>query len=280
MDTVKAFAWLLFMLQIMSCSLAYEFQVGGKDGWILNPHESYSQWSGRNRFQVHDKLVFKYKKEEDSVLVVSKEDYDKCNVSNPIKKFDDGNSVFEFDKTGPFFFISGASGKCNQGQKLSVIVLSLKTKKPSTSPAPSPTSSVPSPPPSSSSSPPPPPSSSSSPPSQSPSSAASSPSSSPSSAASSPSSSSSPEASPTPSISISPSATTGSPVSSQSPSPSSGASSGVPSSLSPGQSSGATNAASSPGSSPAGPQSPAPALAATWMSFGWVTLVFCGLFLG
>ncbi|KAH7651374.1 Cupredoxins domain-containing protein [Dioscorea alata] len=267
MDTVKAFAWLLFMLQIMSCSLAYEFQVGGKDGWVLNPHESYSQWSGRNRFQVHDKLVFKYKKEEDSVLVVSKEDYDKCNVSNPIKKFDDGNSVFEFDKTGPFFFISGASGKCNQNQKLSVIVLSLKTKKPSTSPAPSPTSSVSSPPPSSSSSP-----------SLSPSSAASSPSSSPSSAASSPSSS--PEVSPTPSISISPSATTGSPVSSQSPSPSSETSSGVPSSLSPGQSSGSTNADSSPGSSPAGPQSPAPSLAATWMSFGWVTLVFCGLFLG
>ncbi|KAM0938326.1 putative Phytocyanin domain, cupredoxin [Dioscorea sansibarensis] len=269
MDTVKAFAWVLFMLQIMSCSLAYEFNVGGKDGWVLNPHESYTQWSGRNRFQVHDKLVFKYKKGEDSVLVVSKEDYDKCNESNPIKKFDDGNSVFEFDKTGPFFFISGAPGKCNQGQKLNVIVLSLKTKKPSTSPAPSPTSSVSSQPPSSPSSSPSP-SSSSSPPS--------SPSPSPSSAASSPLSS--PEASPTPSISISPSATMGSPASSQSPSPSSGASSGVPSSLSPGQSSGATNAASSPGSSPAGPQSPAPALAATWMSFGWVILVFCGLFLG
>ncbi|KAJ0986437.1 hypothetical protein J5N97_004793 [Dioscorea zingiberensis] len=275
MGADKAFARLLLMagllMSTISCSQAYDFYVGGKDGWVLNPRESFSQWSGRNRFQVHDKLVFKYKVGEDSVLLVSKEDYDKCNVSNPIKKFDDGNTVFEFDRTGPFYFISGAPGKCNQGQKLSLVVLALKTKKVTTSPAPSPTSSSPSTSTSPSSSASPASSSSSSPSaSPTPSSQTSSPSASPTPSASSPSAS--PESSPISSPSMSPSPTMGSPVSSPS--------SGIPSSLSPGQSNEPTNVGSSPGTSPTSPQSAGPALAATWKSFGLVTLLLGGLFLG
>ncbi|KAJ0971446.1 hypothetical protein J5N97_019405 [Dioscorea zingiberensis] len=118
---VIVFGVLLVMgLMMMSSSMAYDFYVGGRDGWVQNPKENYNNWAGRNRFSVNDKLVFKYKKGEDSVLVVNKIDYDACNVSNPIKKMDDGDSVFVFDRSGPFFFISGAPGKCGNGQKLIV----------------------------------------------------------------------------------------------------------------------------------------------------------------
>ena len=40
----------------LSVSHAYTFYAGGKDGWVLNPSESYENWSHRNRFQVNDVL--------------------------------------------------------------------------------------------------------------------------------------------------------------------------------------------------------------------------------
>lgn len=64
---------------------------------------------------------FKYQK--DSVLVVSSADYLKCNTSNPISKFEDGNTIFEFDRSGFFYFISGQPDHCKSGQKLIIRVM-------------------------------------------------------------------------------------------------------------------------------------------------------------
>ena len=43
-------------------------------------------------------IVFNYKKDSDTVLVVNNDDYEKCNKKNPIKKFEDGDSEFQFDR--------------------------------------------------------------------------------------------------------------------------------------------------------------------------------------
>ncbi|KAH6835543.1 early nodulin-like protein 1 [Perilla frutescens var. hirtella] len=159
----------LLFLALFSCvahsSYSYQFVVGGKNGWVVNPSENYNQWSGRMRFQVNDTLLFKYKSGTDSVLVVNKDDYDKCNTANPSLKLDDGNSIFKLDRSGPFYFISGNKPNCDQGQKLIVVVLSLRTP-PSPPKVPSPTAAPPkgsssSPPSSPGSSPPSPPSPSS-----------------------------------------------------------------------------------------------------------------------
>lgn len=72
------------------------------------------------------------------MLRVGKEDYEVCNTSNPQQKFDDGNTKVELDKPGPFYFISGAKGHCEQGQKLVVVVLTPRRRFVSISPAPSP----------------------------------------------------------------------------------------------------------------------------------------------
>ncbi|CAL9049580.1 unnamed protein product [Musa banksii] len=155
----------------VTSSGAYVFYVGGRDGWVSNPSESYDSWAGRNRFRVNDTLVFRYKNGTDSVLVVTKQDYDACNVSNPIQKLEGGDSMFNLDRSGPFFFISGVPDNCRKGQKLVVVVLAVRNGgKPSPSPpspppaAVSPSPLAPSEPPTSSpaSSPPLPPSPSSS----------------------------------------------------------------------------------------------------------------------
>ncbi|XP_059284968.1 early nodulin-like protein 2 [Lycium ferocissimum] len=69
-----------------------------------------------------------------SVLEVNKDDYDKCNTENPIKKMEDGNSVFKFDRSGPFYFISSNKGKCKEGQKMAIVVLAVRPQPPSPAP--------------------------------------------------------------------------------------------------------------------------------------------------
>ncbi|XP_048422247.1 early nodulin-like protein 1 [Pyrus x bretschneideri] len=121
-------------------SQAYKFPVGGKDGWVLNPSESFNHWAERHRFQVNDTLFFKCKKGSNSVLVVAKEDYNSCNTKNPKQCLTDGDSVFKFNRSGPFFFISGNAENCQKGQKLIVVVLAVrnKTQHHTDSPSPSP----------------------------------------------------------------------------------------------------------------------------------------------
>ncbi|KAL7087122.1 hypothetical protein ACP275_13G046500 [Erythranthe tilingii] len=145
---------LVILMEFLCLVHALKFYVGGDDGWTLKPSENYIHWDERYRFQVNDEIVFKYKKEHDSVLVVSENDYSKCNKENPIKILKDGDSKFKFEKSGPFFFISGQNQNCEKGQKLIVVVLSdrhrntthnapslppeTSLKPPSSSPSPSP----------------------------------------------------------------------------------------------------------------------------------------------
>ncbi|KAG1346573.1 early nodulin-like protein 1 [Cocos nucifera] len=149
MEALKSSAGFLLVLGVaiglVSSSEAYNFYVGGRGGsWGLNPPEDYGRWAGRNRFQVNDTIVFKYKKGNDSVLVVKKEDYDSCNSNNPIQSFHDGNTVFKFDRSGPFYFISGTGDRCQKGEKLIIVVLAPRNKSP-TQPPPSPAPPTPSP---------------------------------------------------------------------------------------------------------------------------------------
>lgn len=65
------------------------------------------------------------------MLGVSKDDYNKCNTINPINKMEDGNPVFIFDRSGPFYFLSGNKYNHDKGQKLQIIVISVR-KHPST----------------------------------------------------------------------------------------------------------------------------------------------------
>lgn len=41
---------------MVSSSEAYVFYAGGRDGWVVDPAESYNHWAERNRFQVNDTI--------------------------------------------------------------------------------------------------------------------------------------------------------------------------------------------------------------------------------
>lgn len=90
--------------------------------------------------------VFDYPAKKDSVLQVTKEDYDNCNTERPVKNSDDGHTAFKFKQSGPFYFISGVKDHCLKNEKLHVVVLADRSGNKSAS----------SPPPSAASPPPPP----------------------------------------------------------------------------------------------------------------------------
>uniref|UniRef100_A0A0E0H764 Phytocyanin domain-containing protein n=1 Tax=Oryza nivara TaxID=4536 RepID=A0A0E0H764_ORYNI len=120
-------AWLGLMAAAAS---ATQFRVGGGRGWSVPDAnaEPYNSWAGRMRFQIGDQLLFVYPKETDAVVVVDQGAYDACNTSSSVAgggggRYDDGNTVFTFDRSGPFFFISGNEANCRAGEKLVVVVM-------------------------------------------------------------------------------------------------------------------------------------------------------------
>ncbi|KAM7280184.1 hypothetical protein ACFE04_007318 [Oxalis oulophora] len=68
-------------------------------------------------------FVIDFKYQNDFVLVVNKTSYKSCIVANPIDIFKYGNTTFEFDRYGYFYFISGEHGHCQAGEKLVVRVM-------------------------------------------------------------------------------------------------------------------------------------------------------------
>ncbi|CAL1386304.1 unnamed protein product [Linum trigynum] len=108
-------------------SMARSFDVGGKEGWVVKPSESYDHWAQRLRFLVNDTLVFKYKKGSDSVAQVTKGDYDSCDASKKLKVMKSGTSIFKLTQSGHFYFISANKQQCLAGQKLNVLVLAVRS---------------------------------------------------------------------------------------------------------------------------------------------------------
>ncbi|XP_066377641.1 early nodulin-like protein 18 [Miscanthus floridulus] len=137
-------ALLVLVCAVAASAGATQFRVGGQSGWSVPVagSESYNTWAGRLRFQIGDQLLFVYPKETDSVLLVDAAAYNACNTSSYVARFDDGSTVFTFDRSGPFFFVSGNEANCRANEKLVVVVLADRsgTRTPSAAP---PTSSSP-----------------------------------------------------------------------------------------------------------------------------------------
>ncbi|XP_050272307.1 early nodulin-like protein 1 [Quercus robur] len=132
---------MLFISLFISFTEARELLVGGNsNAWKIpsSESESLNKWAEASRFQIGDSLVWNYDPSKDSVVQVSKKDYDSCSTSSPIAVYKDGNTKVKLDKSGPFYFISGADGQCEKGQKLVTVVLSGRHGFFHLSPAPSP----------------------------------------------------------------------------------------------------------------------------------------------
>ncbi|XP_023523454.1 early nodulin-like protein 2 [Cucurbita pepo subsp. pepo] len=81
--------------------------------------------------------VFNYAADQDSVLQVTQDAYANCSIQAPIKQYSDGHTVFQFDKSGAYYFISGNKAHCLKDEKLVVVVLADRTNSTTLPPPPS-----------------------------------------------------------------------------------------------------------------------------------------------
>ncbi|KAE8126072.1 hypothetical protein FH972_020819 [Carpinus fangiana] len=132
---------MLLTYLFVSFTEAREFLVGSKtNAWKIpsSEAESLNKWAEASRFQIGDSLVWNYDPSKDSVLQVSEKDFESCSTSSPIAVYKDGSTKVKLDRSGAFYFISGAEGHCEKGQKLVTVVLSVRRQFSYVSPAPSP----------------------------------------------------------------------------------------------------------------------------------------------
>ncbi|CAL5392953.1 unnamed protein product [Camellia sinensis] len=136
---------LLNLVLLIQKGGAFEFTVGGSNGWKVPSDSSalYNKWAERNRFQIGDSLLFVYPADKDIVLQVNKDDYNNCNTAQPIQKFSDGHTSFKFNQSGHFYFISGLKDNCLKNEKLEVVVMADRTNRSSTTSPPPPPSPAP-----------------------------------------------------------------------------------------------------------------------------------------
>ncbi|KAL1221544.1 Early nodulin-like protein 11 [Cardamine amara subsp. amara] len=114
---------------------------GSSDAWkVPESPNTLNHWAGTVRFHVGDTLLFKYDSKVDSVLQVTKENYESCKTEKHLKEYKDGDTKVHLNVSGPYFFISGANGNCGKGEKVSIVVQSTHHKPGpvSTPPTPSP----------------------------------------------------------------------------------------------------------------------------------------------
>ncbi|XP_044471415.1 early nodulin-like protein 1 [Mangifera indica] len=129
MEVVKIWLALTCLLLVYSEAVPFcdkkELVVGGNEtSWTIPlSNNSFDEWANTiDEFVQGDTLIFRYDDKTDSVLEVSKGDYEACETSRPIKEYRDGNTTIELELSGRFYFISGAAGHCQKGQKLRVHV--------------------------------------------------------------------------------------------------------------------------------------------------------------
>lgn len=113
------------LLLIQTPAFCFQYRVGDLDGWNVPSAENpsvYVKWSKDHGFKIGDSLFFLYPPSQDSVIQVTKESYNGCNVKDPILEMKDGNSLFNITKPGDFYFTSGVDGHCQKSQKLHISI--------------------------------------------------------------------------------------------------------------------------------------------------------------
>ncbi|EXC19664.1 Early nodulin-like protein 1 [Morus notabilis] len=115
---------LTMVFLLFTFSKAKEILVGGKENsWTLPSNSSESithldEWAKNTIFERGDILIFKFDPKKDSVLRVTEKNFNGCNTSKPLERYRNKKTLIELDQCKPFYFISGAKGHCQKGQKV------------------------------------------------------------------------------------------------------------------------------------------------------------------
>ncbi|KAH1089421.1 hypothetical protein J1N35_016678 [Gossypium stocksii] len=139
-EIVLAVAAVVALLQF---SHAAVYKVGDSAGWTSIGNLDYKQWSATKTFQVGDIIRFEYNAQFHNVMRVTHPMYKACNASAPLATYTTGNDTINITTKGHHYFICGAPGHCQAGQKVDINVLRTSETAPTTAPEGSTAASVP-----------------------------------------------------------------------------------------------------------------------------------------
>nr|GLL23940.1 uclacyanin 1-like isoform X1 [Ipomoea trifida] len=94
--------------------------VGGDIGWETT--NIIDDWSSGRVFRVGDTVCFAHSGQDSIVELGSLEEYESCDLSNPIRMLTDGLDKISLDGEGIRYFASGNIDNCRKGLKLPVNV--------------------------------------------------------------------------------------------------------------------------------------------------------------
>ncbi|KAI4376675.1 hypothetical protein MLD38_014412 [Melastoma candidum] len=118
-------------------SEATNYTVGGSVGWKVPPTGTkLSDWASKYTFKVGDILIFNFTTGIHDVAVVTKDNYDACNLSSSLEILSTGPASYSLDKDGEYYYICTFSNHCSRGQKLEITVGD-SSSGPTSSPSPS-----------------------------------------------------------------------------------------------------------------------------------------------
>ncbi|KAJ9129248.1 hypothetical protein P3X46_033954 [Hevea brasiliensis] len=96
--------------------------VGEDRGW--DPSTDVASWSSGKTFRVGDKIWFAYSAAHGRIAELkTKEEFESCNINNPIKIYEDGIFSIMLEGEGIRYFVSSNSESCKKGLKLPVEVM-------------------------------------------------------------------------------------------------------------------------------------------------------------
>ncbi|GFZ03296.1 hypothetical protein Acr_15g0019040 [Actinidia rufa] len=110
----------LMALVVVSATIGGEWVVNAQVHHVLGGDPASDSWSSGRIFRVGDKIWFTYSDAQDNIVELkSKEEYEACDVSNPIRMVTDGVDLVE---EGIRYFASVKPESCKSGVKLHVEV--------------------------------------------------------------------------------------------------------------------------------------------------------------
>ncbi|CAB4308173.1 unnamed protein product [Prunus armeniaca] len=114
---------LVFMVMLALCGVCFGvvYRVGDSSGWSSRGLVDYNEWTSTKDFHVGDTLIFAYNNQFHNVMQVTNQDYESCNPTSPIAVYTSGSDNITLDGPGNFYFLCGAPGHCQAGQRVEIM---------------------------------------------------------------------------------------------------------------------------------------------------------------
>ncbi|BBH01945.1 Cupredoxin superfamily protein [Prunus dulcis] len=115
--------------------------VGDFSGWSSRGLVDYNEWASTKDFHVGDTLTFSYNNQFHNVMQVTNEDYESCNPASPIAVYASGSDTITLERPDNFYFLCGAPGHCQAGQRVEILATLPTPDDSFTGPSPTPSAS-------------------------------------------------------------------------------------------------------------------------------------------